>query len=75
MVRIKLPREIENDLALLSALTGNSVEFHIRQAILEYLDELEDRVANSRWLEAAIAEESAEYKTEDGNPKPKPGSG
>ena len=75
MVRIKLPREIESDLALLSALTGNSVEFHIRQAILEYLDELEDRVANSRWLEAAIAEESAEYKTEDGNPKPKPGSG
>ncbi|MCY4296890.1 MAG: CopG family transcriptional regulator [Gammaproteobacteria bacterium] len=75
MVRIKLPREIENDLALLSALTGNSVEFHIRQAILEYLDELEDRVANSRWLEAAIAEESAEYKTEDGDPKPKPGGG
>ncbi|MCY4016890.1 MAG: hypothetical protein OXF82_06995, partial [Gammaproteobacteria bacterium] len=73
MVRIKLPREIESDLALLSALTGNSVEFHIRQAILEYLDELEDRVANSRWLEAAIAEESAEYKTEDGDPKPKPG--
>ncbi|MCY4016892.1 MAG: CopG family transcriptional regulator [Gammaproteobacteria bacterium] len=75
MVRIKLPREIESDLALLSALTGNSVEFHIRQAILEYLDELEDRVANSRWLEAAIAEESAEYKTEDGDPKPKPGGG
>lgn len=75
MVRIKLPREIENDLALLSALTGNSVEFHIRQAILEYLDELDDRVADSRWLEAAIAEESAEYKTEDGDPKPKPGGG
>ena len=75
MVRIKLPREIESDLALLSALTGNSVEFHIRQAILEYLDDLDDRVADSRWLEAAIAEESAEYKTEDGNPKPKPGGG
>jgi len=75
MVRIKLPREIESDLALLSALTGNSVEFHIRQAILEYLDELDDRVADSRWLEAAIAEESAEYKTEDGDPKPKPGGG
>ncbi len=75
MVRIKLPREIESDLALLSALTGNSVEFHVRQAILEYLDELDDRVANSRWLEEAIAEESAEYKTEEGEPKPKPGGG
>ena len=75
MVRIKLPREIESDLALLSALTGNSVEFHIRQAILEYLDDLDDRVADSRWFEAAIAEESAEYKTEDGDPKPKPGGG
>ncbi len=73
MVRIKLPREIESDLALLSALTGNSVEFHVRQAILEYLDELDDRVANSRWLEEAIAEESAEYKTADGGPEPKPG--
>jgi len=73
MVRINLPREIESDLALLSVLTGNSVEFHIRQAILEYLDELDDRVANTRWLEAAIAEESAEYTTEDGDPKAKPG--
>jgi len=51
MVRINLHREIESDLALLSVLTGNSVEFHIRQAILEYLDERDDRAANTRWLE------------------------
>jgi len=73
MVRINLPREIESDLALLSVLTGNSVEFHIRQAILEYLDELDDRVANTRWLEEAIAEESAEYTTAEGRPGAKPG--
>ena len=58
MVRINLPRELETDLALLAVLTGNSIEYHVRQAILEYLDDLEDRVATARWLEEAIAEES-----------------
>ncbi len=61
MLRIDLPRELENELALLAALTGKPVQFHVRQAILEYVDELEDRVAATKWLEEALA-------AEDGGP-------
>ncbi len=55
MLRIDLPRELENELAVLAVLTGKSMEFHVRQAILEYLDDLEDRVAAEKWLEEALA--------------------
>ena len=58
MQRIDLPRELENELALLAALSGKSVQFHIRQAILEYLDDLEDRIAAEKWLEDTLAAEN-----------------
>ncbi len=61
MHRIDLPRELENELTLLAALTGKSVQFHVRQAILEYLDDLDDRIAVEKWLEDALA-------VEDGRP-------
>ena len=66
MVRMNLPRELENELALLAVLTGNSIQFHIRQAILEYLDDIEERAATARWLDAAIAEELVERPKNDG---------
>ena len=69
MVRIRLPRELETDLALLSVLTGNSIEFHVRQAILEYLEDLDDRIAATRWIEDAIAEEREVYATNAASPK------
>lgn len=61
MHRIDLPRELENELALLAALSGKSIQFHVRQAILEYLDDLEDRIAAETWLEEALL-------AEDGKP-------
>ena len=57
MHRIDLPRELENELTLLAALSGKSVQFHVRQAILEYLDDLDDRIAAEKWLEDALAAE------------------
>ena len=66
MVRMHVPRDLENELALLAVLTGNSIQFHIRQAILEYLDDIEERVATARWLDAAIAEEARERPKNDG---------
>ena len=69
MVRIRLPRELETDLALLSVLTGNSIEFHVRQAILEYLEDLDDRIAATRWIEDAIAEEREVYTTAAASPE------
>lgn len=61
MLRIDLPRELENELTLLAALTGKSTQFHVRQAILEYLEDLDDRIVAEKWLEESLA-------AEDGRP-------
>ncbi len=61
MLRVDLPRELENELALLAVVTSKSVEFHIRQAILEYLDDFDERVAAEKWLEETLA-------SDDGGP-------
>ena len=63
MLRIDMPRELESELALLAALTGKSVQFHVRQAMLEYLDDLDDRVAVDQWLEERM---TSEYGGPDG---------
>lgn len=42
MLTIQLPEEIEARLDKLAERTGRSKTFYARQAILEYLDDLED---------------------------------
>jgi RHH-type rel operon transcriptional repressor/antitoxin RelB len=42
MLAIRLPIEIENRLEALSKATGRTKTFYAREAILEYLDDLED---------------------------------
>jgi len=42
MLAIRLPEEIENRLDALSKATGRTKTFYAREAILEYLDDLED---------------------------------
>ncbi|MCL2102847.1 MAG: DUF6290 family protein [Syntrophorhabdaceae bacterium] len=42
MLAIRLPKEIENRLENLAKTTGRTKTFYARQAILSYLDELED---------------------------------
>lgn len=42
MLALRLPPEIENRLAALSKRTGRSKSYYAREAILEYIDELED---------------------------------
>lgn len=42
MLAIKLPTEIENRLEALAQTTGQTKEFLAREAILEYLGDLED---------------------------------
>lgn len=39
---LRLPFEIENRLAALSALTGRSKTFYATEAIVEHIDDLED---------------------------------
>jgi RHH-type rel operon transcriptional repressor/antitoxin RelB len=43
MLAIKLPEEIENRLAELAARTGCTKTYYVREAILEHLDELEEK--------------------------------
>jgi RHH-type rel operon transcriptional repressor/antitoxin RelB len=42
MLAIRLPEDIELRLDTLAAKTGRTKTFYARQAILEYLDDLED---------------------------------
>jgi len=42
MLAIRLPAEIENRLEALSKATGRTKTYYAREAILEYLDDLED---------------------------------
>jgi RHH-type rel operon transcriptional repressor/antitoxin RelB len=51
MLAIRLPEDIEARLEALAKKTGRSKTFYARQAILEYLDDLEDLyLAEQRWL-------------------------
>ena len=43
MLAIKLPEEIENRLAELATKTGRTKTYYVREAILEHLDELEEK--------------------------------
>jgi RHH-type rel operon transcriptional repressor/antitoxin RelB len=42
MLAVRLPSDIEKRLAELARATGRTKTFYIREAILEYLDDLED---------------------------------
>ncbi|HUU05068.1 MAG TPA: DUF6290 family protein [Patescibacteria group bacterium] len=42
MLAIRLPSDIEKRLAELAKATGRTKTFYVREAILEYLDDLED---------------------------------
>jgi RHH-type transcriptional regulator, rel operon repressor / antitoxin RelB len=42
MIAVRLPSEIENRLARLSRLTGRTKTHYVREAILAYMDDLED---------------------------------
>lgn len=65
MLAIRLPAEIEQRLAALAASTGRSKTFYAREAILEYLDDLEDiYLAESRLNELHIGK-SRTFSLED----------
>lgn len=53
MLAIKLPEEIENRLAELAARTGCTKTYYVREAILEHLDEIEEKYLAVDRLEKA----------------------
>ena len=43
MLAIRLPKDIESRLATLAAKTGRTKTFYAKEAILEYMDDMEDK--------------------------------
>ena len=58
MLAIRLPADIENRLENLAKLTGRTKTFYAREAIMEYLEDLEDLYLAERELKAIRAGES-----------------
>jgi len=52
---IRLPHEIEDRLKKLSAKTGRSKSFYVREAVVEHLDDIEDTYLAENRLEAIHA--------------------
>jgi RHH-type rel operon transcriptional repressor/antitoxin RelB len=42
MLAVRLPEDIENRIAALARNTGRTKSFYVREAVVEYLDDLED---------------------------------
>ncbi|HVN70682.1 MAG TPA: DUF6290 family protein [Desulfomonilia bacterium] len=55
MLAIRLPAEIEDRLDALAKATGRTKTFYAREAILEYLDDLEDVYLAEKRLEGIRA--------------------
>jgi RHH-type rel operon transcriptional repressor/antitoxin RelB len=62
---VRLPEEIERRLDALARSTGRSKAFYIREAILEYLDDLEDIYLAEKRLEDIRAGRSRTYTLEE----------
>ncbi len=65
MLAIRLPAEVESRLEALAQATGRTKTFYAREAILEYLDDLEDLYLAERELEAIRAGESKTTSLEE----------
>lgn len=65
MLAIRLPEEIENRLEALSKATGRTKTYYAREAILEYLDDLEDIYLAEQRLADLRAGRSSTISLED----------
>lgn len=65
MLAIRLPAEIEKRLASLAKRTGRTKTYYAKEAILQYLDDLEDTYlaaerleqSNKRWTQEALEQD------------------
>ena len=65
MLAIRLPIEIESRLDALAKATGRTKTFYAREAILEYLDDLEDIYLAEKRLEDIRSGKSEAIPLED----------
>lgn len=55
MFTIDLPQQIETRLLILAMSTGRTIEYSAREAILDYIDEIEERCLARQRAEAILA--------------------
>ncbi len=65
MLALRLPVGIESRLGALAAATGRTKTFYAREAILEYLDDLEDLYLAEKRLTDVRAGRSKTYSLEE----------
>jgi len=65
MLAIRLPAEIESRLEVLSKTTGRTKSYYVREAIVEYLDDLEAIYLAEKRLEDIRADRSKTISLED----------
>ena len=65
MLAIRLPAEVETRLSVLAKATGRTKTFYAREAILEYLDDLEDLYLSEQRLIANREGKSHTYTLEE----------
>jgi RHH-type rel operon transcriptional repressor/antitoxin RelB len=65
MLAIRLPQDIETRLESLAKATGRTKTFYAREAILEYMDDLEDLYLAERELEEIRAGRSVPVPLEE----------
>lgn len=65
MLAIRLPEEIETRLDNLAKATGRTKTFYVREAILEYLEDMEDLYEAERELKAIRAGTSKTISLEE----------
>ncbi|MFT6094222.1 MAG: putative DNA-binding protein [Pseudohongiellaceae bacterium] len=70
MLSIELPEDVNNQLELLSLSTGRTMQFYVKEALLEYLEEVEVRYEESAYenleTDFLFNELSHEFNAENG---------
>jgi RHH-type rel operon transcriptional repressor/antitoxin RelB len=54
MIAVRLPKELEERLTTLAQKTGRSKSYHVRQALLQYLEDIEDHYLAQERLESPL---------------------
>jgi len=65
MLGVRLPAEIERRLDALAQETGRTKSYYVREALLEYLDDLEDIYLAEKRLEDLRAGRSKTYTLDE----------
>lgn len=67
MIAVRLPEDIERRLAELAARTGRTKTFYVREALLNYLDEMEARYIAIDRLEHPARRRTLDELEQDGD--------